>query len=467
MVYATYYGNKSNLVEITPVAAEPLTLELKASATTIHPGDSGVAVLSGKSARGPVELAPDQIAFKSSADKVVAIDPKSGSYHAVAPGEATVTGSFASAKEPATLRFTVSDAESPHGQRPTQVRIESDQGTAVKFPVGAVFDDFRVEARYADGYTRVVTKKATITAEDPQQSPVAVENGRLRGIRPGQTQLRAAFEGVEAKDPLAVEVTAAVDADELRVEPVPLVLLPGETVPFSAVGYKKGKSIGSLTELGHIQWQSTDPKIARLDGANLTGAAIGKCEVTASLGSIHSQPAAVSVVESIADELKLSSPSIKLRVGESVQIGRELTISRAGRDISSQCAVTSAVPAVVEYLPESHRCWCCAGVSTVTFAAGDKLGHRTGRRYRRRGCRSTASCRSSRPSYNARARPGSAATGFRRRARWQPDRRQLACVAYKCRSGNGQNHRRPCSRCRRQRLLPPPCRAEGARPRPR
>ena len=30
--------------------------------------------------------------------------------------------------------------------------ILSDQGPAVQFPVGAEFDDFRVEARYRDGY---------------------------------------------------------------------------------------------------------------------------------------------------------------------------------------------------------------------------------------------------------------------------------------------------------------------------
>ena len=47
-------------------------------------------------------------------------------------------------------------------EAPTEVVILSDQGPAVHFPVGAHFDDFRVEARYADGYTRLVTKKAML-----------------------------------------------------------------------------------------------------------------------------------------------------------------------------------------------------------------------------------------------------------------------------------------------------------------
>ena len=85
-VYATYYGNKSNLVEITPVAAEPLTLELQSKDTHLHPGDSGVATLAGKNARGPVELAPDQASFRSSDENVLKIDAKSGSYHAICAG---------------------------------------------------------------------------------------------------------------------------------------------------------------------------------------------------------------------------------------------------------------------------------------------------------------------------------------------------------------------------------------------
>ena len=49
--------------------------------------------------------------------------------------------------------------------QPVEVAILSDQGAAVAFPVGARFDDFRIEARYADGFTRMVTKKATMTTD--------------------------------------------------------------------------------------------------------------------------------------------------------------------------------------------------------------------------------------------------------------------------------------------------------------
>ena len=54
------------------------------------------------------------------------MDPKSGSYHAIMPGEATIAGSFAAAKEPARLKFTVSQKKSVHCDRPTEVRIPAD-----------------------------------------------------------------------------------------------------------------------------------------------------------------------------------------------------------------------------------------------------------------------------------------------------------------------------------------------------
>ena len=47
-------------------------------------------------------------------------------------------------------KFVVEPAINPDA--PIEVVILSDQGDSVQFPVGAQFDDFRVEARYRDGY---------------------------------------------------------------------------------------------------------------------------------------------------------------------------------------------------------------------------------------------------------------------------------------------------------------------------
>ena len=62
--------------------------------------------------------------------------------------------------------------------QPTKVRVVSDQGPAVAFPVGAVFDDFRVEAEYEDGFVRMVTRKATMSLGGGElRGPVSFADG--------------------------------------------------------------------------------------------------------------------------------------------------------------------------------------------------------------------------------------------------------------------------------------------------
>ena len=376
-VYATYYGNESNRVVFKSVAGESISLQLKAEKKDHQPGETGTIRLVGTTPNGEVELAPDLATFRSSDDKVVTIGEKSGAYRAITPGEATVTAAYPAAKEPASLKMAVIKPKEPHGDQPLAVRIVSDQGTSVRFPVGAEFDDFRVVAEYADGFTRVVTKKATITTpEPPQDAPLAARNGRLVGVRPGKTQVQAAFDGIAAKDPLAAEVTADVDIDRIQLAPAPMSMLRGETIAMSAVGYKNDKSVGVITGLGNLAWQSSNPQVAKVEGPAVTGVGLGQSDVTVQLGSVTSLPAAVSVVESIADALTVEPKVIRIRVGEGVRIGADLMVLRGDMDLSAQCSVTPAVPNVVRYAPETRTLVGVApGTSPVAVTVGDKLAN--------------------------------------------------------------------------------------------
>jgi hypothetical protein len=376
-VYATYYGNESNRVVFNSVEAEPVALQLKSDKKEHQPGEAGEVKLTGMTSHGEVELVPDLASFKSSEAKVVAINGKSGAYRAIAPGEATVTATHATAKEPASLKFTVTKPKELLGDQPTVVKILSDQGPAVRFPVGAEFDDFRVVAEYADGFTRVVTKKASITTpEPPQSAPLAARNGRLVGVRPGQTQVHAEYNGVAAKQPLGAEVTAQVDVDRIQLTPSPLSMLRGETIAIGAVGYKNGKSVGIITGLGNLSWRSSNPQVAKVDGPAVTGVGLGQSSVTAQLGPLTSQPAAVSVVDAIAGGLTVEPKVVRMRVGESVRLGADLTVFRGDMELSAQCNVTPALPNVVRYVPETRSLVGIApGVSAVAFTLGDKLAN--------------------------------------------------------------------------------------------
>ena len=260
---------------------------------------------------------------------------------------------------------------------PLEVVILSDQGPAVQFPVGADFNDFRVEARYRDGITRLVTKKAMLTTpEPPASAPVAPSNGHLIGVQPGQTSVAAEFDGVHTKKSLDVTVTKDIGAQEICIVPAPITLLRNETIRLEVIGKKAGRSIGNITGIGNVTWRSEKNDIARVEGHSLTGGKLGQTNIIASLGSMTSRPARVSVVDSIAEPLRTDPRSIQLVVGQGVRVGSELTVTRGEMDVSDMCTVTSQQPGCVRYIPETGTLvGVSPGPAEVAFALGDKVAN--------------------------------------------------------------------------------------------
>jgi len=270
----------------------------------------------------------------------------------------------------------------PPKDRPLVVRILSDQTTpqdpVVRFPVGAVFKDFYVEAEYPENFTRYPTEEATLTTPEPEQSAyVSGAEGRLVGLRPGQTRVFAEFEGVKSAQPLIVEVVDQVDVDQIRIAPSPVNLQPGESYALEIEGFKANRSIGLITSLGNVTWQSDNPAIAGMSGSTVTGLSAGQARVTARFGQIASPPAEVNV-GMIAEGLVADKPTIRIFVGQGIRIGTDLRITRGeGRDaldVSRLCGVSPVFPEVVEYIGETHSLvGRSPGPSVVGFTLGDKL----------------------------------------------------------------------------------------------
>lgn len=383
-VWASYFGTDSNRVEFRSGAADPqVQLRLALEPAQPQVGQTGIARLEAVGPKGPVELVAELASFSSSRPDVLAVDKTSGGFRAQTPGHVELGASHPGARQGASLEVDVTGAVGE--DVPVAVKILSDQGPSVRFPVGAEFDDFRVEARYADGFTRLVTAKATLrTPEPPDSAPVAFDGGRIRGLRPGKTMVSAEFQGVRCEERLAVEVLGQVDVDEIRLSPALVVILPGETVAMDAIGYKDGKSVGILTGLPELVWRSSNPQVAALSGSAVTGFSPGAASVMASLGSgpsaVQSQPAEVRVESSIADGLRIEPESLRqglrMRVGESVRIGTDLNVFRGPMDVSRLCTVTSSLPGIVRYEPESHSLvGVRSGASMVALAAGDKVAN--------------------------------------------------------------------------------------------
>ncbi len=354
---------------VDPVAG---TIRLDLDRTDHLAGETGQIIVRATDPDGDVELVPEMTAFKTGHTDLLDIDAQGGTFRTLAPGEATVTLTHPAASQSARLTLSIGD---PDEDRPVAVRILTDQDQPVRFPVGARFDDFRVEAEYADGFTRLVTNKATLrTAQPPQEAPLAASDGELVGLRAGQTTIEAEFEAVRSKQPLAVEVLGELDVDELRIEPAAITMLAGETIISDVVGYREGRNIGVISGLGAIEWQSNNPAVARADGSSITGLDLGTTTVTARLGEVTSTPAEVHVVDTLTDVLAVDPRVIRIRQGQSVRIGTELAVYRGHMDLSGQCDVRPALPDVVQYNPQTHSLLGKApGASAVAFTFGGQL----------------------------------------------------------------------------------------------
>jgi hypothetical protein len=331
-----------------------------------------------------VELTPDVLKVeKKPATRYARFDPEAFEMRGVRPTkkpeDLAVAHQKFQAQSPVEVIMRPGVKLPPLEGEPEEVRIVSDQGPSVRVPVGAEFDDFRIEARYPDGMTQIVTNKATMTTPgSPSESPVTFSHGRILGVRPGKAVVKAEYNGVPTDTGLEVQVSAEPDLDQIRLRPAPVSILPGETVPMEAVGYDGGKSVGIINRLGDLTWKSDNPAVVGVDGPAVTGLKLGKGNVTAALGTVASEPAAVNVVESIADALVVDQPRIAMRVGEQRQIGSDVSLHRGQADLSSQVDVASSAPNVVQYDPQTHSLKATApGVSTVTFSAGDKLATAT------------------------------------------------------------------------------------------
>jgi hypothetical protein len=132
--------------------------------------------------------------------------------------------------------------------------------------------------------------------------------------------------------------------------------------------------VGVIGGLAGVSWKSQDPQIARVQGPELTAQKLGETQVTAAYGPVVSKPLDVHVVSSLADALIVDPRILPMHVGESRQLGTDLSISRANVDFSREVQVSSSAPGIVQFQPEGRTLKALKeGTATVTFSLGDKL----------------------------------------------------------------------------------------------
>jgi len=284
------------------------------------------------------------------------------------------------------VRFSTRTVEPPGPVEPvkpkaSEVRIVCDHPTPITMPLRARFDKFRVEALSSGFPPSDVTHQATLHVKcgDPSQPPVTVEQGRLVAQTPGSAVVFAEYNGVRSAEGLPLEVVDRVEFTEIEVVPAELNLAAGKSDDLHAYGYTgvgpTRQSVGDISELGGLTWESDHPEIVQTDGPHLTGKSVGQAKVTVSAGSAAAT-ADVTVSEpgTIGIQGNLQPDLLRLRVGETKRLGRDVTMVSGDQDLSDQMEVLSSAPSIVRYNRDNRSLvGVSPGETELDIAAG---GHR-------------------------------------------------------------------------------------------
>src|SRR5205085_4734760 len=119
-----------------------------------------------------------------------------------------------------------------------------------------------------------------------------------------------------------------------------------------STGASQKQSIGDVTLLPELKWQSDHPDVVKVDGPTLTALSAGKATVTVTAGSA-SASAEVEVGE-FNERLIVAPQSLRLKVGESKRLGSDIRLRRGDADFSDQIEATSGAPNIVRYNRDNH-----------------------------------------------------------------------------------------------------------------
>ncbi|MBS0205939.1 MAG: hypothetical protein JSS49_23815 [Planctomycetes bacterium] len=374
-VKAVYQGRTSNVVAISSIEPDDLKLSLQPDKSTVATGEAGQFKLIGIGSRGPVQLNMDGVTFESQSPDVVAVDRASGAFRGLSPGKAKLIAKHPLVTGSGSCELTVTD-DQPGSFKPASVRLLTTAKPPIRLPVGTSFTDFRVEATNADGATRDVTADAQLSVEgDLEPAPLAIHTGRLVAQAAGRAKLKVGYDGVMAAESLDVEVIDELEIDQLVIVPQTLDIAVGESAGLRAIGWKQGRVVGDITGRPELTWKSDDAAVALADGCNITGLAEGRSHVTVEYGKIVSQASVVTVTAtpSPSRRLVVTPSSLTMGLEESRHIGTDITITRDGADVSSQCLVSPAARNIVEHLPERDSLVARgAGRTRVRFSLGSE-----------------------------------------------------------------------------------------------
>lgn len=258
-IWGNYLGTESNHAELTTAERTEVTLALEVDRSLRVAGEPGMAILTGKTAQGDVELVPNVGKYASSNAEVVAVAGENkGAYKAVTAGTATLTAEHPASENPASVDLRV--------VHPRNARLYW-QPTDVQVAVGEVAPlELMLEGRNPDAGEGEEREWSV-----PMESPGVYYSFGNRDAVQWQSPLLFGKQASEPFDVSAsflpylknpaqarVTVTATNPPQTLRVVPSEVTLAPGQSISLAVEEQLEGSETFTEVLPEKVLWKVSE-----------------------------------------------------------------------------------------------------------------------------------------------------------------------------------------------------------------
>ncbi|MUK31917.1 hypothetical protein GNP44_17750 [Aliivibrio fischeri] len=196
---------------------------------------------------------------------------------------------------------------------------------------------YEAVATYSDGKKTDITSQVSWKSSDA--TIASIISGTANGVTVGQVNINASFNGINSED--AVLSVTAAEVVSLQVSPAMHSLAQGTSHQYTATATYTDESFAVVTD--SVSWLSSDSATATIVGGLATGVKVGQVTVTATLDSVVSNEAELTVTSAALQSIQIT-PAIKSIVKGNTQQYEALGTYSDGKvqDISSLVSWSSS-----------------------------------------------------------------------------------------------------------------------------
>jgi hypothetical protein len=279
------WNSISGSTQVTVNAANLSSIAIQPGNSTIAPQTTIQFSAVGTFSDGSTRNLTNQVTWSSSNSAAATIQNSTAT--GVSTGESTITATLAAVAISGSITLTVSDATiqsisvTPSGRSIAP-------GTTLTLIATGVFSDSSTQT-----ITNSVTWSSNNTALAKVSNAVG-SNGIVTAVSAGSVTIQAAFRGVSGSAPLTVN---SATLNSIAVTPAGAVLAPASTQQYDAIG---SYSDGTSFNLNRVAtWSSSTNTVATITAfGQATGQSAGTTDITATMGSVTSNSAALIVSSS-------------------------------------------------------------------------------------------------------------------------------------------------------------------------